>query len=75
MCTKCKESSVSMLDGSGAEDTATYDGRVSFDKVITWLMIAFALSLAQPWLLGSLGAVKKGMSFRTTHCQQYVVVG
>ena len=33
-------------------------------------MIAFALSLAQPWLLGSLGAVKKGMSLRTIHDQQ-----
>ena len=55
----------------GADSTATtYDGRVSFDKIRTWAMIAFALSLAQPWLLGSLGAVKKGMSFRAIHCQK-----
>ena len=62
-----------MLNGLGADGTAaTYDGRVSFDKVGTWLTIAFALSLAQPCLLGSLGVVRKGMSFRTVHGQQPV---
>lgn len=41
------------------------DGRVSFDRVKTELMIVFALPSAQPRLLGSLGSVKNGMSLRT----------
>ena len=44
---------------------ATHDGRVSFDRVMTELMMAFALPWAQPKLLGSLGALKNGMSLRT----------
>lgn len=54
---------------------ATYDGRVSFDRVKTELMIVFALPSAQPRLLGSLGSVKNGMSLRTVQCQQFILVG